>query len=272
MFKTKARYFTLLAVALIALSLIVAGCGQQTATNVIKVGATPKPHAEILEIVKPLLAKEGVELKIQTFTDYNTPNLAVDKGEIDANFFQHGPYLEEFNKDHNLKLVSIAKVHIEPMGIYSKKVKSLNVLNNGDTVAIPNDTTNGGRALTLLEKAGLIQLKPGVGIKATVQDIVSNPKNLKVTTLAAEQLPRVLSDPQVAAAVINGNYALEAGLNPTKDPLFLEEKDSPFANILVVKDTRANDPNLQKLAKALNSPEVKKFIEDTYKGAVIPAF
>lgn len=146
------------------------------------------------------------------------------------------------------------------MGIYSKKIKSLNDLNNG------------GRALNLLEKAGLIQLKPGVGINATVQDIVSSPKNLKITTLAAEQLPRVLTDPKVAAAVINGNYALEAGLDPTKDPLFLEEKDSPFANILVVKDTRANDPNLQKLAKALNSPEVKKFLEDTYKGAVIPAF
>lgn len=272
MLKIKARFFTLFIVALIALSLLVAGCGQQTAANVIKVGATPKPHAEILEIVKPILAKEGIDLKIQTFTDYNTPNLAVDKGEIDANFFQHTPYLEEFNKDHNLKLVSIAKVHIEPMGIYSKKMKSLNDLNNGDTIVIPNDTTNGGRALNLLEKAGLIQLKPGVGINATVQDIVSSPKNLKITTLAAEQLPRVLTDPKVAAAVINGNYALEAGLDPTKDPLFLEEKDSPFANILVVKDTRANDPNLQKLAKALNSPEVKKFIEDTYKGAVIPAF
>lgn len=280
------KNFTFLVVLVLALAVVLAGCGttapntpaaqNQGATGsaaktvTLKVGATPVPHAEILEFVKPVLAKEGINLEVVSFTDYVQPNLALDKGDIDANFFQHQPYLDTFNKDHNLKLVSIAKVHIEPMGLYSKKVKTVAEFQNGDTITIPNDPSNAGRALALLQKAGLITLKDGVGIKGTVQDIVDNPKQLKVKMLDAAQLPRVLQD--VAGAVINTNFALEAKLNPMKDAMFIEDKDSPYANILVVKDTRANDPNLQKLAKVLNSPEVKKFIQDKYQGSIVPAF
>ncbi len=277
------RYFTASLVILATLSLALAGCGSMATTpkaasdaptkTVLKVGASPIPHAEILEFIKPELAKEGIDLKIVSYTDYVRPNLDLDTGDIDANFFQHTPYLDSFNKDHNLSLVSITKVHLEPMGIYSKKITKLDELKNGDTLAIPNDPSNSGRALALLAKAGLIQLKDGVGTKGTVQDIVGNPKLLKITTIDAPQLPRVLQDPKVAGAVINTNYALEGGLNPTKDSLFTEDKDSPYANILVVKDSRKNDPALQKLVKALTSPGVKKFIEDKYKGSsIVPAF
>lgn len=284
MILTRKRNIFLLAAALLTLTLVLAGCGtgstgssekpaaDTSAKTVLKVGATPKPHAEILEYVKPLLAKENIDLQVVVFNDYVQPNLALDQGDIDANFFQHIPYLESFNKDHNLNLTYTAKVHIEPIGIYSAKVKNLNELKDGDSIAIPNDPSNAGRALALLEKAGLIKLKDGSGISATVQDIVENPKNLKINLLDAAQLPRVLQDPQVTAAVINTNYALEAGLNPVKDAIFLEDKDSPYTNILAVRQDKANDPALQKLAKVLNSPEVKKFIEDQYKGAVVPAF
>jgi D-methionine transport system substrate-binding protein len=277
----KNRSLALVLICLVSLSLALAGCGQSqtssasansTGTTVLKVGATPVPHAEILEFIKPTLAKEGIDLKIVNYTDYVRPNLDLDSGELDADFFQHTPYLESFNKDHNLNLVSLTKVHIEPMGVYSKKITNLDQLKDGDTIAIPNDPSNSGRALALLAKAGLIQLKDGVGIKGTVNDIKGNPKQLKITSIDAPQLPRVLQDPKISAAVINTNYALEAGLNPTKDSLFTEDKDSPYANILVVKDSRKNDPALQKLAKALTSPEVKKFIEDKYKGSIVPAF
>ncbi|WP_197079282.1 MetQ/NlpA family ABC transporter substrate-binding protein [Desulfosporosinus sp. I2] len=282
MLKIRHRYSALLLVILTSLSLVLSGCGTtadapKTGSNtpsntVLKVGATPIPHSEILEFIKPELAKEGIDLKIVSYTDYVRPNLDLDTGDIDANFFQHTPYLDSFNKDHNLSLVSLTNVHIEPMGIYSKKITKLDDLKNGDTLAIPNDPSNSGRALALLAKAGLIGLKDGVGIKGTVQDIVSNSKSLKIITIDAPQLPRVLQDPKVAGAVINTNYALEGGLNPTKDSLFTEDKNSPYANILVVKDSRKNDPALQKLAKALTSPGVKKFIEDNYKGSIVPAF
>ncbi|ODA42327.1 MetQ/NlpA family ABC transporter substrate-binding protein [Desulfosporosinus sp. BG] len=282
MFKLKNhRYLTSSLVILTALTLGLTGCGTSAASNaasetpaktVLKVGATPVPHAEILEYIKPELAKEGVELKIVNYTDYVRPNLDLDSGDIDANFFQHTPYLDTFNKDHDLSLVSIAKVHIEPMGIYSQKITKIADFKTGDTIAIPNDPSNSGRALALLAKASLIQLKAGVGIKGTINDIIDNPKQLKITPIDAPQLPRVLQDPKVIAAVINTNYALEGGLNPTKDSLFTEDKDSPYANILVVKDSQKNDPALQKLAKALTSPSVKKFIEDKYQGSIVPAF
>lgn len=282
MLKIKNRHFVILLIVLTSLSLILSGCGTTTdapktgsntpSHTVLKVGATPIPHSEILEFIKPELAKEGIDLKIVSYTDYVRPNLDLDTGDIDANFFQHTPYLDSFNKDHNLNLVSLTNVHIEPMGIYSKKITKLDDLKNGDTLAIPNDPSNSGRALALLVKAGLIGLKDEVGIKGTVQDIVSNPKSLKIITIDAPQLPRVLQDPKVAGAVINTNYALEGGLNPTKDSLFTEDKNSPYANILVVKDSRKNDPALQKLAQALTSPSVKKFIEDNYKGSIVPAF
>ncbi len=265
--------------ALVFLGAAVAGCGKTASTAAggskevtLKVGATPVPHAEILEVVKPILAKEGIKLEIKEFNDYVQPNLALDSNQLDANFFQHIPYLETFNQDKGLHLTYIAKVHIEPMGVYSHQVKDLKTLPDGATIAIPNDPSQVGRCLTLLEKAGLFKLKPGVGIKATVQDIADNPKKFKVTELEAPQLPRVLDDPKVAAAVINTNFALQANLNPVKDSIFLEDKDSPYVNVLAVREADKNKEALQKLAKALNSPEVKKFIEDKYKGAVVPAF
>lgn len=287
MFKSKRHLVTLVLGSLVSLSLLVTGCGNNTSNNaassagntansnkpvVLKVGATPKPHAEILEHIKPELAKQGIDLQIQVYNDYVVPNTALDAGEIDANFFQHQPYLDTFIKDRGMKLVSLGQVHLEPMGLYSKKASKIDELKAGDTIAIPNDPSNGGRALAVLEKAGIIKLKDGVGVKGTVQDIVSNPKGFKILTTDAAQLPRVLDDPKTAGAVINTNFALEGGLNP-KDALSIEDaKNNPYANILVVKESRKDDPNLQKLMKALNTPDVKKFIEDTYKGSVIPAF
>ncbi len=240
------------------------------AADTISVAATAVPHAEILEVVKPVLAKEGVELKIKVFTDYVQPNVQVAEGRLDANFFQHQPYLNEFNASRGTKLVSIAGVHVEPFGAYSSKIKNLADLPQGANVVIPNDATNGGRALLLLQKAGVIKLKADAGITATVKDIAENPKGIKVRELEAATLPRVL--PQVDLALINTNYALEAGLNPTKDALAIEGSDSPYVNILVVSEANKDQPALQKLAKALNSAEVKAFINEKYKGAVVPAF
>lgn len=236
----------------------------------IKVAATPVPHAEILAVVKPILEKEGVDLQIVQMTDYVRPNLALDEKDVDANYMQHKPYLDDFVQKRGLKLTSIANVHVEPMGIYSKKITSLNDVGDGATVTIPNDATNGGRALLLLQKAGLLKLKDNAGVAATVNDIVDNPKNLKITALEAPQLPRTLND--ATLAVINTNFAMEANLVPTKDALFIEQKDSPYANILVVRSGDENRPEIVKLKQALTSPEVKKFIEEKYKGAIIPAF
>lgn len=236
----------------------------------IKVAATPVPHAEILAVVKPILEKEGVDLEIVQMTDYVRPNLALDEKDVDANYMQHKPYLDDFVQKRGLKLTSIANVHVEPMGIYSKKITSLNDVGDGATVTIPNDATNGGRALLLLQKAGLLKLKDNAGVAATVNDIVDNPKNLKITALEAPQLPRTLND--ATLAVINTNFAMEANLVPTKDALFIEQKDSPYANILVVRSGDENRPEIVKLKQALTSPAVKKFIEEKYKGAIIPAF
>ncbi len=236
----------------------------------ISVAATAVPHAELLEFVKPALAKEGVDLKIKVFTDYVQPNVQVAEGRLDANFFQHQPYLNEFNASRGTDLVSIAGVHVEPFGAYSSKVKSLAELADGAQVVIPNDATNGGRALLLLQKTGLIKLKDATSITATVKDIVENPKNIKVRELEAATLPRVLN--QVDLALINTNYALEAGLNPTKDALVIEGDDSPYVNILVTTSEKKDNADLQKLAKALHSDAVKQFIVEKYKGAVVPAF
>lgn len=234
----------------------------------IVVGATPVPHAEILEVIKPLLAKEGYTLEIKVFNDYVIPNKVTDSGEIDANFFQHTPYLKEFNKNQGTKLVSIGNIHIEPMGVYSKKIKSLSELKTGDTVAIPNDATNGGRALDVIANAGLIKLKEGE--LRTKLDIVENPKKLKFTELEAAQLPRVIDD--FTVAVINTNYALPAGLNPKTDALAIESSNSPYANILVVKAGNEASDKTKALLKATQSEEVKKFINEKYKGAIVPAF
>ena len=236
----------------------------------LSVAATAVPHAEILEFVKPALAKEGVELNIKVFTDYVQPNVQVAEKRLDANFFQHQPYLDEFNKSRSTELVSVAGVHVEPFGAYSSQHKTLADLPQGANVVIPNDATNGGRALLLLQKAGLITLKPEAGILATPKDIVENPKTIKVRELEAATLPRVLT--QVDLALINTNYALEAKLNPTKDALIIEGNDSPYVNILVARADNQDNAALQKLAKALNSAEVKAFIAEKYQGAVVPAF
>ncbi|ARU86549.1 MetQ/NlpA family ABC transporter substrate-binding protein [Pseudomonas sp. M30-35] len=236
----------------------------------LSVAATAVPHAEILEFVKPTLAKEGVDLDIKVFTDYVQPNVQVAEKRLDANFFQHQPYLDEFNKSRGTKLVSVVGVHVEPFGAYSTKHKSLDELPQGAIVVIPNDATNGGRALLLLEKAGLIKLKDSNNILATPKDVVENPKSLKFRALEAATLARVLS--QVDLALINTNYALEAKLNPTKDALVIEDSNSPYVNNLVAREDNKDSPAMQKLAKALNSPEVKTFIVEQYKGAIVPAF
>ncbi|MNZ79469.1 Membrane lipoprotein TpN32 precursor [compost metagenome] len=234
------------------------------------VAATPVPHAEILNFVKPALAKEGVELKVKEFTDYIQPNVQVAEKRLDANFFQHQPYLDEFNKAKGTNLVSVAGVHIEPLGVYSAKIKKLDELPSGATVVIPNDATNGGRALLLLDKAGVIKLKDNSNILSTVKDVVANPKNVKFRELEAATIPRVLT--QVDAALINTNYALEAKLNPEKDALAIEGSDSPYVNILVARPDNKDSQDMKKLAAALHSPEVKQFITEKYKGAVVPAF
>ncbi|WP_019410264.1 MetQ/NlpA family ABC transporter substrate-binding protein [Pseudomonas psychrophila] len=236
----------------------------------LSVAATPVPHAEILEFVKPALAKEGVNLKVKVFTDYIQPNVQVAEKRLDANFFQHQPYLDEFNKAKGTNLVSVAAVHLEPLGAYSSKYKKLDELKDGATVVIPNDATNGGRALLLLDKAGLIKLKDSTNILSTPKDIVENKKNLKFRELEAATIPRVLT--QVDLALINTNYALEAKLNPEKDALFIEGSDSPYVNILVARPDDQNSEDMKKLVAALHTPEVKAFILEKYKGAIVPAF
>ncbi|WP_405919143.1 MetQ/NlpA family ABC transporter substrate-binding protein [Streptomyces longwoodensis] len=242
--------------------------------DTLTVAATPTPQGEILTYVKDHLAqKAGLKLEVKEFTDYVTPNTAVQQGEVDANYFQHQPYLTDFNKKNGTDIVAVpgATVHLEPLGVYSKGVKKLDDLKKGATVALPNDTTNEARALKLLAANGVIGLKSGVGYDATPKDVTTNPKGLKFKELEAAQLPRSLGD--VDAAVINGNYALEADLSPAEDAIAAESpKDNPYGNFLAVKKGKEDDPRVQKLAKLLTSPEVKKFIEDKYQGAVVPAF
>jgi D-methionine transport system substrate-binding protein len=236
----------------------------------LSVAATAVPHAEILEFVKPALARQGVELEIKVFTDYVQPNVQVAEKRLDANFFQHKPYLAEFNKGKGANLVAVTAVHVEPFGAYSTKHKSLAELPAGATVAIPNDPSNGGRALLLLDRAGVIKLKDATNLLPTPRDIADNPKKMKFREIEAATLPRIL--PQVDLALINTNYALEAKLNPVKNALAIEDARSPYANWLVARPDNQNAPALKKLAAALNSPELKKFIETKYGGAIVPAF
>ena len=235
-----------------------------TADKTVTVGATPAPHAEILEVAKEVLAEEGYTLEIKEFDDYITPNTAVEEGELDANYFQHITYMNQFNEDSGTHLVSVGSIHYEPLGIYAGKTASLDALADGAQISIPNDATNGGRALLLLEQEGLITLKEGAGITATVNDIVDNPKNLDIVELEARLLPDSLKD--VDLAVINGNYAIDAGLK-ISDALAIES-----ANVLAVKEGNENDEGIQALLAALESDEVKTFIEETYDGAVVPLF
>ncbi|OPA80015.1 methionine ABC transporter substrate-binding protein [Paenibacillus selenitireducens] len=256
--------------ALLVVSLTAVACGSKDSSNTLKVGASAVPHAEILNFVKPILEKEGVKLEIKEFTDYVQPNVQVFEKQLDANFFQHKPYLDNMNKERNMDLVPVVGVHLEPIAAYSKKIKSADEIQDGFTIAIPNDASNGGRALLLLEKQGLIKLKEGKATDATVRDIVENPKNLKIKELEAAMLPRILDE--VDVAIINTNFALQADLSPSKDSLFIEDKDSPYANILVSRPDNKDSDAMKKLAAALNSPEVKKFIADKYGEAVLPAF
>ncbi|WP_163280560.1 MetQ/NlpA family ABC transporter substrate-binding protein [Campylobacter fetus] len=250
--------------ALLASSLISAAFGE-----IIKVGATPVPHAEILEFIKPELKKAGYDLEIKVFNDYVIPNIAVEDGDLDANFFQHIPYLNEFNANKGTHLVKTVGVHLEPMGVYSKKLKSLKDLKDGAIVSIPNDPTNESRALDVLVTAKLIEVDTNAKLR-TPLDITKNPKNLKFKEIEAATLPRTLDD--VDIAVINTNFAMNANLNPTKDALLIESKESPYVNIVVVKDGNQNSKKIKALDSAINTDAVKKFILDTYKGAVVPAF
>lgn len=235
----------------------------------LKVGATPVPHAKMLEHIKPLLKKEGIYLKIVEFTDYVTPNLALNDGSLDANFMQHKPYLDKINKDRKLNLTSIANIHIEPIGAYSNKIKNINELKNGALILIPADPTNGARALIMLHNNNLITLKDVNNLAANEFDIVKNPKKLRIKPIEAALLPKTLNEGDLA--IINGNYALQAGLN-SKKALILEDSRSPYANVLVVRKNDEKNENLIKLKNALQSKEIKDFLDSTYKGEVIPAF
>ncbi|HEX2927092.1 MAG TPA: MetQ/NlpA family ABC transporter substrate-binding protein [Ruminiclostridium sp.] len=268
----KKKLLALLLTLVFAVSGVLAGCGSQSKKLV--VGASPSPHAEILKEVQSVLKEQGIDLEIKEFTDYVQPNLALQDKTLDANYFQHQPYLDDFNAEHKTDLVAAAQIHYEPLGIYPGKTKSLDALPNGATIAVPNDTSNEARALLLLETAGLIKVNPNAGLKATVKDITENPKNVQIKELEAAQLARTL--PDVNLAVINGNYAIEAGFNVSKDALAKEEADSAaaktYANILAVRKGDENRADIKALVNALKSEKVKKFIEEKYKGAVVPIF
>jgi len=267
--KKNISVFITLLIAILALT----ACGTKEARidKKVVIGVTPVPHTAILEnVVKPILAKEGIEIEIKEFTDYVTPNLALADGSIDANYFQHIPYLNNFKKKRGLDLTAVTKVHIPPTALYSDKISSLKELAKGSLVAIPNDPTNEGRALLLLEKADLIKLADDVELTATPADIINNPKNLEFKELEAAQLPRILKD--VDAAVITANYAIEAGLKPAEDAIIKEDASSPYANVLAVRTEDKDNPAIKKLAEALNSQAVKDFIIEKYQGNIIPAF
>ena len=266
----------ILAIALVCVLLVgvLAGCGKKADDKVITVAATPAPHAEILKVAADVLAKEGYTLKITEYNDYVVPNNVVEDGEIDANYFQHQPYLDTFNAENGTHLVSVAAIHYEPLGLYAGTKSAIADLGAGDKIAVDNDATNRARGLQLLEAQGLIKLKEGVGLTATKLDIVENPLNLDIVELEAAQIPNVLDS--VAMGVINGNYALGAGLNAGTDALAVEASDSlaatTFGNILVVKAGNEATPKTEALKKALLSQEVKDYINNTYSGAVVPIF
>jgi len=240
------------------------------AAPVYKIGVTPGTHEQVMEFVKPLLAKKGVAIKIVSFSDYVLPNQAVNDGDLAMNAFEHQPYLDNQIRDRGFKLVSVGTNFIEPMGIYSRKIKSLKALKAGDAFALPNDPTNGGRALLLLQKQGLIKLRPGAGLTAGVPDVAENPRGLKFVELDAAQLPRAL--PDVAAAAINTNYALEADLVPMRDAIVIEDANSPYANIFVVRTQDRGAPWVREIVSTYQTAPVRDFILKTFKGAIVPAF
>lgn len=264
-----------LVLSVVLILALAVGCGSKSAdTKTIKIAASPTPHAEILAIAKEILAEQGYELEIIEYTDYVQPNLVVDSGEVDANYFQHTPYMDQFNEENGTSIVSAGLIHYEPFGIFAGKTASLDALPDGAQISIPNDATNGARALLLLQQEGIITLADGVGINATVYDIVDNPKNVEIVEMEAAQLPLSLED--VDLAVINGNYALDAGLNPATDALAIEDASGDaaqtFANLIGVKEGNEDSEAIQALVAACQSQQVKDFIEETYSGAVVPIF
>ena len=246
----------------------------ELAGTTLKVAASPTPHAEILNVAKEVLAEQGIDLEVVEFSDYVQPNLVTESGEVDANYFQHTPYLDSFNEENGTHLVSVGAVHYEPFGIYPGKSDDLANIADGATIAVPNDTTNEARALQLLAAQGLITVRDGAGLTATVNDITDNPHNLQIKEIEAAQLPRTVQD--VDFAVINGNYAMEAGFSVGTDALAIEDASSEaaqtYANVLVVKGGNENDPAIQALYAALTSDTIKDFINNTYDGAVVPIF
>ena len=263
--------------ALATLCVFAAGCGSSDNNSKsassdkkeITVGVTPGIHAEIMEQVKKEAAKQGITIKIMEFSDYVTPDVALSNKAIDMNSYQHKPYMDNLVKDKGLKIVSIGQTVVAPIGLYSHKIKSLDDVKDGMTVAVPNDPTNGARGLLLLQKAGFIKIKDGVKYP-TPQDITENAKHLQIKELEAAQIPRSLDDVDFAA--INTNYAMDAGLNPVTDALLREDKDSPYANILAVHEDDKDNPTLKKIVEIYNSDVIRKYIEEHYKGALIPAF
>ena len=267
----------------LALSLSLAACGAKeetpaettpdetpAETTTLTVAASPTPHAQILEQCVPILAEQGIELVINEYSDYVVPNTAVEDGDEDANYFQHIPYLEEFNASRGTHLVDVASVHIEPMAIYAGKTASLEELPDGASIAVPNDPTNEGRALLLLEAQGLITLSDSSNLSSTPKDIAENPKNLTFVEVEAATIPSIVSE--VDLAVINSNYALGAGYNPVTDSLAIESSDSPYVNVLAVKEGNEENPAIQALVEALHSDTIRTYIENTFDGAVVPAF
>lgn len=240
------------------------------ADEAIKVGVTGGPHAQLMEVVKRVAAKNGLQITIVEFADYVQPNAALASGDLDANSYQHDPYLQAQVKDRGYKLIRVADTVTFPMGIYSRKIKSLAQLQPGARIAVPNDPTNGGRALLLLQKQGLLKLRADAGLKATPLDIVDNPRKLKIVELDAAQIPRALGD--VDAAAINTNFAMEAGLKPRQDAIALEDPKGPYVNVIAIREADRNKPWVAKLVAAYHSPEVKQYIDNKYGGAVIAAW
>lgn len=270
------RKIITLVAAVAVLAGTLTGCGaknsaQSADSNVIKVAASATPHAEVLEAAKDLLKEKGYELEIKIFDDYVLPNEVVSSGEFDANYFQHEPFMNSYNEEHNANLVAVGKIHYEPFGIYPGKKDDLASLSSGDVIAVPNDRTNEGRALKLLADKGIITLKDGVSLDATVNDIVENPYGIEIKELEAAQIPRVLSE--VTFGVVNGNYALSAGLSVTKDSVFYESSESDaaktYVNIIAVKEENKDSEKIKALVDVLKSEEIQKYIEDTYNGSVL---
>lgn len=275
----KKKLYLLLALVLAVASLTACGSSDKKddskkaeSKGTIKVAASATPHAEILEEAKKILKDKGWDLQVQVFDDYVQPNNVVESGDFDANYFQHIPYLEQFNKEKGTHLVNAGGIHYEPFGIYPGTKKKLDELAEGDTIAVPNDTTNEARALLLLEANGIIKLKDGAGLTATVKDIAENPKNVKIQELEAAQVPRVKDE--VAFVVLNGNYALQAGFSVSKDSIAYEKADSEaaktYVNVIAVKKGNENKPGIKALVEVLKSDEIKKIINDKYDGAVVP--